>query len=83
MSLADIIILVIIAFYTIVFVYFRLEHRVTILAALALLVATAITSMLEMQELAKQLANYAFYFLIAGVVLLFIRYIREDSEGSK
>lgn len=81
MSLSEIIILALIAFYIIVMACFRLEPRVTIAVALALLIATAITLVWGMRSLADKLASYAFYFLVATVVLLFIDYIREEPKG--
>ena len=83
MPLTKIIVLVLIAIYIIVSACSRLEPRVAIAIALALLIASAITLVLGKQDLAEQLAIYTFYLLVAGVVLLFIHHIREDSKGSK
>jgi hypothetical protein len=79
----EIIALAAIAIYIIVMAYLRLEPRVTIVVAFALLIASAITMLLGMDDLSEQLAIYTFYLLVAGVVLLLIHHIREGSKGSK
>lgn len=83
MFLIHIIVLALIAVYIIALVYFRLESRVAIAMALTLLIATAITMVLGMEDLAEQLAIYTFYFLVAEVSLPFVQYIRGNSKRSE
>jgi predicted acyltransferase len=64
----------------------RLEPRITIRMAIVLLVAAALTLTLGKEDLAEQLALYAYYFLASGAILLLIRYTRgkgkkEDKES--
>lgn len=83
MPLGEIIVLAAIALYIIMVASFRLEPRVAIAVAFAVLIASAITMLLGMKDLSEQLAIYTFYLLVAGVVLLLIHHIREGSKGSK
>ena len=54
------------------------EPKITIGIALALVVAAAIALASGENNLANQLAIYAFGFLATGVVVLLIQYIKES-----
>ena len=62
---------------------YRQIPRIVISTALILLLAAAITLTLGKKELALQLGDYSFYFLVAGVILNIIRLIRGDSESGQ
>lgn len=83
MSLIEILVLVAVVIYIIVSAYFRLEPRIAIAIALILLVSAAIVLVRGNRHVAEQLGVYAFYLMGAGVLLLFIRYIRKGSEENK
>lgn len=66
--------------YFIVALVNRLDSRYSIGVALALLFFTAIILVQKKEDLANQMAIYAYYFLVVGVVLQFLEYIR-NKEG--
>ncbi len=80
MPLNEISLLVFLAVYIIVSAFFRSDPRVSVVIALGLLMATGIMMVQEIEDSAQDLAIFAFYFLIAAVVLLFIDYVRDDSK---
>ena len=81
MPLNEINLFVILAVYIIVSAFFRSDPRISIVITLCLLIASAIMMVREMGDSAQGLAIFAFYFLVAAVVLLFIDYIREKPKG--
>ena len=83
MPLGEIIVFAAIALYIVVMACFRLDPRIIIAVAFAVLISSAITQLLGMKDLSEQLAIYTFYLLAAGVVLLLIYQIREGSKGSR
>ena len=60
-----------------------LDVRTPIVVALILLGATAVTLVLNMSEIADLITICAYYFLVVGVVLNFIAYIKEGGEEDK
>ena len=66
--------------FTIVLALRRWEPRVPIGIALALLIVTAITQAVGSEAIAERLAEYAFYSLVSGVVLVLIRQARHGPE---
>jgi len=54
----------------------KLDSRIPIAFALLLLFLTAVTLVQGLENAANQIAIYAYYFLVAGVVLQLIEYIR-------
>ncbi len=79
MSSNEITIIVVILISIIMSACFRLDHRVLIVTALGLIMSSAIVMLKNMEDLAQQLVIFAFYFLLVGVVLLFIDYVRDNS----
>lgn len=61
----------------------KYDGRIPVGLALALLVASAFTLATGNEFFANQLATYCYYFLVMGVVLLFIEYLRDgDHENN-
>ncbi|WEU40535.1 MAG: hypothetical protein OdinLCB4_000990 [Candidatus Odinarchaeum yellowstonii] len=56
--------------------YFKQDFRVTVLTALILLVSAALILAVGLEVLANQEAIIAYYYLVVGVIGLFIDYIR-------
>jgi hypothetical protein len=63
-------------------VWARLDGRYPIGAALALLVVTAIVDAAGQTDLANTLAEYVFFLLAGGVVLLLIEHLRGRSRAA-
>ena len=63
-------------------IWARLDGRYPIAAALVLLVATAVVDALGDVTAANSLAEYVFFLLAAGVVLLLIEHVRERAPSS-
>lgn len=80
MSLIEILVLVAVVIYIIVSAYFCLEPRIAIAIALILLVSAVIVLVRGNRPVAEQLGVYSFYLMGAGVILIFIRYLRKGSE---
>jgi septum site-determining protein MinD len=66
--------------YFIVLLVNRRDSRYSIGAALILLLFTAILLVQKKEAFANQIAIYAYYFLVVGVVLQLIEYIRGGGE---
>jgi septum site-determining protein MinD len=66
--------------YFIISLVFRLDSRYPIGGAIALLFFTAILLVQEKEDFANQIAIYAYYFLVIGVVLQIADYVRGDEE---
>ena len=66
--------------YMVYSVWARLDARYPIAAALVLLVATAIVDAAGSLASANTLAEYVFFLLGAGVVLLLIEHVRERPD---
>jgi septum site-determining protein MinD len=66
--------------YFIVMLINRIDSRYSIGAALILLLYTAVLLAQKKEDFANQVAIYAYYFLVGGVVLQLIEYIREGGE---
>ncbi len=58
----------------------RLDSRISIVSALLLLFLTAVTLVQGLENAANQIAIYAYYFLVAGVVLQLVEYIRNPEK---
>ena len=58
-----------------------LDSRYLIAGALALLVATALVDAAGSTDLANTLAEFVFFLLAGGVVLLLVDHVRERPEG--
>jgi len=72
--------------YLVYSVWARLDGRYPIAAALALLVVTAVVDAVGDVNAANQLAEFVFFLLAGGVVLLLIEHVRDrpkaaDSSG--
>jgi nitrate/nitrite transporter NarK len=66
----------------------RLEPRIAMRMAIVLLVAAALTLALGKEDLAEQLALYAYYFLASGAILLLVQKTcgkpkKEDKESQR
>lgn len=64
--------------YILASIKYRIDSRIPIAMALFLLVLVPIILILKLQASAEQLAIYAYYLLVAGVVVQFSEYIRES-----
>jgi len=71
--------LLIFTFYFIISLIYRIDSRFPIIAAIILLVSAAVYLQSD-EKFANKLAIYAYYFLVIGVVLQLIEYVREK-EG--
>ena len=72
-------ILLIFAFYFFASLIYDLDSRYPIIAAIFLLISSAIV-LSKNEELANNLAIYAYYFLVVGVALQLVEYLREHRE---
>lgn len=68
--------------YMVYSVWARLDARYPIAAALVLLVATAVVDALGDIASANTLAEFVFFLLGAGVVLLLVEHVRENPRRS-
>jgi len=68
--------------YMVYSVWVRLDGRYPIGAALALLIVTAVVDALGATNAADTLAEYVFFLLGAGVVLLLIEHLRERPKST-
>lgn len=68
--------------YMVYSVWARMDARYPIAAALALLVVTAVVDALGDYASANTLAEFVFFLLGAGVVLLLIEHVRENPRRS-
>jgi uncharacterized membrane protein len=66
--------------YFIVSLKLKLDSRIPIALALGLLFMTAITLVQGAESSANQLAVFAYYLLVVGVVLQLIEYIRNPEQ---
>jgi len=79
----DMITVIAFAIYTVIFAVLRLDARLGIGAALALLMTAAITLAIGNEDLANRLVMYACYFLASGGILLLIDHIRGEPKRRK
>jgi hypothetical protein len=70
--------LALLAVYMVYSVWAGLDARIPIAAALLLLVATAVVDALGNTDAANTLAEFVFFLLGAGVLLLLIDHVRES-----
>lgn len=66
--------------YFVILLVNRIDARYSIGAALILLLFTAVLLVQKKEAFANQVAIYAYYFLVVGVVLQLIEYIRHGGE---
>ncbi len=66
--------------YFVISLILKLDSRISIASALLLLFLTAITLVQGLENAANQIAIYAYYFLVAGVVLQLVEYIRNPEK---
>ncbi len=59
---------------------YKMDGRIPIAAGLILLVAAALFTGRGRESFANQIAIYAYYFLVVGVVLQLIEYVREGGD---
>lgn len=71
--------LLVFAFYFAISLIYGIDSRFPIAAAIFLLIGAAIYLQFD-EKFANKLAIYAYYFLVVGVVLQLIEYIREKEE---
>jgi len=76
----DVLTVIAFAIYIVIFAILRLDARIGIGAALALLVTAAIILAIGNGDLANRLVMYACYFLASGGVLLLIEHIRGEPK---
>ena len=62
--------------YTIATIRFKLDGRAPIAIALSLLVVSAVILAVGNEGLANNAAIVCYYFLVSGVVILFVEYLR-------
>ena len=74
--------LLIFAFYFAVSLIYSLDSRYPIVAAIVLLISAAIFLPKD-EAFANKLAIYAYYFLVVGVALQLVEYIREQRKEEK
>jgi len=67
--------------YMVYSVWARLDGRFPIVAALVLLVVTAVVDAAGDTNAANSLAEYVFFLLAAGVVLLLVEHVRERGKS--
>mgnify|MGYP000731123173 CR=1 FL=1 len=79
----DMITVIAFAIYTVIFAVLRLDARLGIGAALALLMTAAITLAIGNEDLANRLVMYACYFLASGGILHLIDHIRGEPKRRK
>jgi hypothetical protein len=60
-----------------------LDERYPIAVAIFLLILSAITLAQGFEEKANLIAIYAYYFLVIGVILLFIDFLRNKEKYEK
>jgi septum site-determining protein MinD len=66
--------------YFIISLVNRIDSRYSVGAGLLLLAYTAVLLVQKKEDFANQIAIYAYYFLVVGVVLQLVEYIREGGE---
>ena len=79
----DVLIVIAFAIYTAIFALLRLDSRIGIGAALALLATAGPVLAMGNGDLANRLVMFACYFLASGGVLLFIDHIRGEPKRRK
>lgn len=71
---------IVFAFYLLAAAIYRIDSRYPLLAAIASLVIAALLVAQRREELANRVAIYAYYFLVVGVLLNIVEYVREERE---
>jgi uncharacterized membrane protein len=61
----------------------KLDERYPIAVAIFLLILSAITLAQGFEERANLIAIYAYYFLVIGIILLFIDFLRNKEKYEK
>ncbi|MHA1754914.1 MAG: hypothetical protein ACTSYR_05310 [Candidatus Odinarchaeia archaeon] len=64
--------------YLLVSAYFKLDFRIPVLIAILLLLFSAVILTVNLETLANQGAIVAYYYLVVGVLGLFVDYLREN-----
>ena len=71
---------IVILAYTIYAIKTKMDGRIPIGIALGLLVLSAIILVFENESLANNIAIVCYYFLVSGVVVQFVEYLRENKK---
>ena len=71
---------VVFLFYFLVALVYRIDFRYPVIAAIALLVLSALLLVQQKEDLANRVGTYAYFFLTVGVLLALVEYIREAGE---
>ncbi len=71
------------AFYFLASLIYQLDPRYPVLAAIGSLLVAAVLLGQQREELANQVAIYAYYFLVVGVTLSLVEYVRESRAEEK
>jgi septum site-determining protein MinD len=71
---------IVFAFYFLAALIYRIDPRYPVLAAIGSLVLAAILLAQQKEALANRVAVYAYYFLVVGVLLNLVDYLREGRE---
>jgi|Deesub1362A_J573_1020465.scaffolds.fasta_scaffold00662_22 MinD-like ATPase involved in chromosome partitioning or flagellar assembly len=71
---------IVFAFYFLAALIYRIDARYPVLAAIASLVLAAVLLAQRKEDLANRVAIYAYYFLVVGVLLNLVEYLRESRE---
>ncbi len=73
-------VVIVFAFYFLAALIYRIDTRYPVLAAIGSLVLAAILLAQHNEALANKVAIYAYYFLVVGVLLILVEYVREGKE---
>ena len=75
--------LLIFVLYLILSIIHNIDPRYPIIAAIGCLILSAVLLSVKNEVLANKVAIYAYYFLVVGVILNIIEYIREEKSHTK
>ncbi len=75
--------LLIFLLYFILSIIYKVDPRYPVLAAIGCLILAAVLLALNNEELANKVAIYAYYFLVVGVLLNLIEFMREKGENKE
>jgi hypothetical protein len=81
MGVLEIVTILVLEQIVVLFVILRLEPRIPIAVCLGLLVTCAIAAAMGKDAVANQIAIYAYYSLVAGVLLLLVQQVRAEPAG--
>jgi len=71
---------IVILAYTIVAIRIKIDGRIPIGIALGLLLLSALILAFGKEDMANNIAIVCYYFLVSGVVVQFVEYLREDKK---